>query len=247
MPTLQMPSRMYAAIYDKMNAAAEEAGVAALRQGLMATAGGVTIEIGAGTGLNLSHYPPAVTRLVLTEPDPAMRARLAAKLDQFAPDAELHAMPAEALEFEDGCFDTAVCTTVLCTVPGQAAALAEIRRAQAGRTAALHGACPIGTSTDRAAPERGPPALLRRRKGMSPQPRHARRNRGRRVSRAIAPPRDRAEDALHGERARRGGRRATARLSDVRALDHREVGTRGRQLEVASAGTTVWEEGSGER
>ncbi len=128
MPTLQMPSRMYAAVYDKMNAAPEEAGVAALRQGLIAAAAGATIEIGAGTGLNLSHYPPAVTRLVLTEPDPAMRARLAAKLDQLTLDAETHAMPAEALAFEDGSFDTAVCTTVLCTVPDQAVALAEIRR-----------------------------------------------------------------------------------------------------------------------
>jgi len=53
MPTLQMPSRMYAAIYDKMNAAAEEAGVAALRQGLMAAAGGVTIEIGVGVAERL--------------------------------------------------------------------------------------------------------------------------------------------------------------------------------------------------
>lgn len=129
MPTLQMPSRMYAAIYDKMNAGPEEAGVAALRHELMAAAKGATIEIGAGTGLNLPHYPPAVTRLVLTEPDEAMRTRLSAKLEKTAvADTELRTASADALEFEDNSFDTAVSTTVLCTVPHAAAALAELRR-----------------------------------------------------------------------------------------------------------------------
>src|SRR4029453_9582115 len=37
---------------------------------------GRVLEIGAGTGLNLPHYPASVTELVLTEPDAGMVARL---------------------------------------------------------------------------------------------------------------------------------------------------------------------------
>ena len=129
MPTLQMPSRMYAAIYDKMNAGPEEAGVGAFRYELISAAKGATIEIGAGTGLNLAHYPPAVTRLVLTEPDRAMRTRLSAKIEETAvAGIELRGVSADALGCEDNSFDTAVSTTVLCTVPDPAAALAELRR-----------------------------------------------------------------------------------------------------------------------
>ena len=47
-----------------------------MRAGLVGEARGRTLEIGAGTGLNLAHYTDAVTELVLTEPDPHMARRL---------------------------------------------------------------------------------------------------------------------------------------------------------------------------
>ena len=128
MPTLQLPSRIFASLYDRLNAGAEEAGVAELRRDLLAAASGDTLEIGAGTGLNLRHYPPAVTRLVLAEPDAHMAARLRLKLDAIDRDAELIADVGEHLSSEDAAFDTVVCTLVLCTVPDQAAALREIHR-----------------------------------------------------------------------------------------------------------------------
>jgi ubiquinone/menaquinone biosynthesis C-methylase UbiE len=126
MPGIKFPSRAFAAVYDKVNAGTEAAGLAAMRRDLVSTATGATVEIGAGTGLNLDHYPAAVTRLVLTEPNAHMRARLQSKLN--GRDAEVVDAAAERLGFDDDSFDTAVCTLVLCTVPEQAPALAEIRR-----------------------------------------------------------------------------------------------------------------------
>jgi len=66
----------YAAIYDRITSGAERAGLSEDRHRLLAQAVGATIEIGAGTGVNLAHFPPAVTRLCLVEPDPSMRKRL---------------------------------------------------------------------------------------------------------------------------------------------------------------------------
>ena len=70
--------RLSAVLYDPFFWLSERAGLAARRRALVQRAHGRVLEIGAGTGLNLEHYPPAVTRLVLTEPDANMRARLEA-------------------------------------------------------------------------------------------------------------------------------------------------------------------------
>ena len=128
MPRIQMPSKAFAALYDRLNKGAEDAGVREWRAGLLAGATGPTLEIGAGTGLNLEHYPPAVTRLVLLEPDPGMAARLQGRLDASGRQAELVSASAVPLPFADGEFETVVVTLVLCSVPDPGAALAEIRR-----------------------------------------------------------------------------------------------------------------------
>ncbi len=98
------------------------------RRQLLAGAQGATIEIGAGTGLNLEHYPAVVTRLVLTEPDPHMRRRLGMRVAALNRAAEVIDASADALPFPDATFDTAVVTLVLCSVADQKVALAEIAR-----------------------------------------------------------------------------------------------------------------------
>jgi ubiquinone/menaquinone biosynthesis C-methylase UbiE len=121
----------YAATYDLFNGPAERAGLREQRQDLLTQATGATIEIGAGTGLNLPHYPPAVTRLALIEPDPYMSRRLrrrAARAARAGRDAEIHIASADRLPFPDASFDTAVVTFTLCSVPDEQAALREITR-----------------------------------------------------------------------------------------------------------------------
>ena len=120
--------RLYAALYDRISRGSENAGLSAQRERLLAQATGRTIEIGAGTGLNLAHYPASVTRLVLTEPDPHMGRRLRRRVAAARPDAEVVAADAEHLPFPDDSFDTAVVTFVLCSVPDPGAALTEIAR-----------------------------------------------------------------------------------------------------------------------
>jgi ubiquinone/menaquinone biosynthesis C-methylase UbiE len=123
-----MIRRLFAALYDTVGKGSEEAGMRDERHRLLAEASGATIEVGAGTGLNLQHYPGAVTRLVLSEPDRHMRTRLGKRVAELNPDAEVVDAPAEQLPFPDATFDTAVVTYVLCSVPDQQAALAEIAR-----------------------------------------------------------------------------------------------------------------------
>ncbi len=97
------------------------------RRRLLEGARGAVLEIGGGTGANLSHYRN-VDRVIVAEPDPFMRKRLGQKLEDTRVPVEVSAAGAEALPFPDGSFDTVVSTLVLCTVPDQASALDEVRR-----------------------------------------------------------------------------------------------------------------------
>ena len=123
-----MGNAVFAAMYDRLMAGTERAGLADRRADLVAGARGATLELGAGTGLNLRHYPAAVTDLVLAEPDRHMARRLRARLGEAGRPAEVVEAPAERLPFEDERFDTVVVTLVLCTVQDPAQALKEIAR-----------------------------------------------------------------------------------------------------------------------
>jgi len=123
-----MGNPVFAALYDRMVAVNERAGFDDRRAALLTGARGATLELGAGTGLNLRHYPAAVTELVLTEPDRHMARRLRDRVAEAGRAAEVVETPAERLPFEDARFDTAVVTLVLCTVDDPPRALAEIAR-----------------------------------------------------------------------------------------------------------------------
>jgi ubiquinone/menaquinone biosynthesis C-methylase UbiE len=120
--------RMFAAGYDRMLAASEEAGLREWRRELLAEASGRTLELGAGTGVNLELYPQAVTELILTEPFEPMARRLRERLAASAREASVVVAPAELLPVEDASIDTVVVTLVLCTVADPAATLAEVQR-----------------------------------------------------------------------------------------------------------------------
>jgi ubiquinone/menaquinone biosynthesis C-methylase UbiE len=120
--------RIFAAVYDRMGPAADAAGLGEMRRELLADARGRTLELGAGTGLNLAYYPAAVTELVLTEPEEPMARRLERHLAESERAASVVRAPAEALPFADASFDTVVSTLVLCTAADPALALEEVAR-----------------------------------------------------------------------------------------------------------------------
>jgi ubiquinone/menaquinone biosynthesis C-methylase UbiE len=121
--------RIFAAVYDACSSGLERAGLADKRRDLLAQATGATLELGAGTGGNIEHYPAAVERLVLTEPDPHMAKRLRAHAAEAGrAGIEIVEAGAEALPFGDDEFDTVTATLVFCTIPDPEAALAEVAR-----------------------------------------------------------------------------------------------------------------------
>jgi SAM-dependent methyltransferase len=102
--------------------------LARYRDEALAPASGRVIEVGAGHGENFSRYPTVVTEVIAVEPEPYLRgkaeeAAAAARVPVRVVDGH-----AEALPVEDGEFDCAIASLVLCSVPDQAAALAEMRR-----------------------------------------------------------------------------------------------------------------------
>jgi ubiquinone/menaquinone biosynthesis C-methylase UbiE len=120
--------RIFAAGYDRMLDGSERAGLRDRRRELLAGCRGRVLEIGAGTGLNVDLYPPAVEELVLTEPEEPMAKRLERRLAASGRSATVVRAPAERLPFPDASFDTVLCTLVLCTVADPAASLHELRR-----------------------------------------------------------------------------------------------------------------------
>ena len=60
---------LFAAMYDRMLARTEKAGLRAFRARLLESARGRVLEIGAGTGANLPLYGPRVEMLTVTEPE----------------------------------------------------------------------------------------------------------------------------------------------------------------------------------
>lgn len=122
---------IFAAVYDRMTASAEAAGLAERRHDLLAAATGRVLEVGGGTGHNLVHYA-AASEVVVLEPDGAMRRHLASRLADCPAPARMVAAGIDdpdlaALGVEDHSFDTVVCTLVLCTVPDLDAAVRRIR------------------------------------------------------------------------------------------------------------------------
>ena len=119
---------LFAMTYDWQIAKSEEAGLHAMRQRLLAGAAGEVLEVGAGTGANLSCYGPAVESLTVTEPLVPMVRRLERRVNDRGAAAKVLRAPAEDLPFGDDTFDVAVSTLVLCGVDDQPRALRELRR-----------------------------------------------------------------------------------------------------------------------
>jgi ubiquinone/menaquinone biosynthesis C-methylase UbiE len=121
-------ARVFATIYNPMLWAGERAGAHALRKQVIENARGRTVEIGAGTGINVPLYGRDVEDLILAEPDASMRSRLERKVRRSVLQPRVIDAPAELLPFADASVDTVLSTFVLCTVDDPERVLREVAR-----------------------------------------------------------------------------------------------------------------------
>lgn len=120
---------MIAAMYDRVSAGMERQVFGAHRRRLLEAARGGVLDVGAGTGANLPHYPwDHISKLVLLDPSPGMLDRARRKATELGLEVQIMEGQAEQLPFEDESFDTVVFTLSLCTIPDPARALREARR-----------------------------------------------------------------------------------------------------------------------
>jgi ubiquinone/menaquinone biosynthesis C-methylase UbiE len=89
---------------------------------------GRVLELGCGSGVNFVRYPPSVCEVIAVEPEPSLRDRAQEAAGSAPVPVRVLAGQADELPLKDGSVDEAVCSFVLCSVPDQASALAEVRR-----------------------------------------------------------------------------------------------------------------------
>ncbi|MHB8328290.1 MAG: class I SAM-dependent methyltransferase [Acidimicrobiales bacterium] len=128
MSTNQVHHPLFARFYRCLSAGAEKVGGAEHRDELLAGLVGRVIEVGAGHGINFVHYPEAVTELVAVEPEAYLRAAADKAAAKAQVPVEVVDGTADHLPVPDASFDAGVVSLVLCSVPDQAAALAELHR-----------------------------------------------------------------------------------------------------------------------
>ena len=119
---------LFARMYQRVSVATERAGAAEHRQRLLAGLAGRVVEIGAGNGLNFTHYPTAVVQVLAVEPEPYLRARGAeAAARALVPIAVVDGT-ASTIRAENESMDFGVASLILCSVADPTAALAELHR-----------------------------------------------------------------------------------------------------------------------
>jgi SAM-dependent methyltransferase len=119
---------IFARFYARLSTISEDNGVGEHRRRLLAGLTGSVLEVGAGNGLNFSHYPQTVSWVLAIEPEPRLR-----ELAQFR--AESASVPitvldarAERLPADDSEYDAVVATLMLCSVAEPVVVLREMHR-----------------------------------------------------------------------------------------------------------------------
>ena len=100
----------------------------AYRKQLLSEVRGDVLEIGFGTGLNLPHYPKAVTSLTTLDPNEGMEAIAQSRIAKSPISVTTQLASGEDLPFADERFDDVVCTWTLCSIPKAQKALSEAYR-----------------------------------------------------------------------------------------------------------------------
>jgi ubiquinone/menaquinone biosynthesis C-methylase UbiE len=99
-----------------------------LRRRAVAGLHGEVLEVGFGSGLNLPHYPAAVTKVYAVDPSEVGRRLAAGRIAASPVEVVSVGLDGEAVPLPDHHVDTALSTFTLCTIPHPERALREIAR-----------------------------------------------------------------------------------------------------------------------
>jgi ubiquinone/menaquinone biosynthesis C-methylase UbiE len=99
-----------------------------IRARVAASLDGEVLEIGFGSGLNVPHYPAAVTRVRAVDPATVGRRLAATRVASSSVPVEYVDLDGQALSLQAASIDHVLTTWTLCSIPDVARALGEIRR-----------------------------------------------------------------------------------------------------------------------
>ena len=125
--TTDLARPRFARAYMRAASNAERRGATEHRRLLLQGLHGTVLELGAGHGLNFPHYPTSVSEVIAVEPEPTLRAHSAEAAASAPVPVRVLAGVADDLRLRSK-RDAAVASLVLCSVPDQHRALAELHR-----------------------------------------------------------------------------------------------------------------------
>lgn len=99
-----------------------------IRARVAASLDGDMLEVGFGSGLNVPHYPPAVSRVRAVDPATVGRKLAAKRLASSGVSVEYVGLDGQTLPLESASIDHVLTTWTLCTIPDVDRALSEICR-----------------------------------------------------------------------------------------------------------------------
>jgi ubiquinone/menaquinone biosynthesis C-methylase UbiE len=119
---------IFSRVFDRMSEREERMGQAEHRQAMLHGVSGRVVELGAGNGINFRYYPASVGEVVAVEPEPYLRGRAQEAARRATMSVTVVDGLGGELPFEDGSFDAAVASLVLCSVPDQREVLSDLSR-----------------------------------------------------------------------------------------------------------------------
>jgi len=99
-----------------------------IRARIAASLDGEVLEVGFGSGLNVPHYPPTVTRVLAVDPATLGRKLAAERVAESSVPIEYVGLDGQRLPLESASVDHVLTTWTLCTIPDVGRALDEIAR-----------------------------------------------------------------------------------------------------------------------
>ena len=98
------------------------------RQEVLAEVEGEVLEIGFGTGLNLSFYPDAINEIITVDNNPGVHKLAQKRIDKSSITVDHRILSGENLPMSDNSFDSVVSTWTLCSIEKVEQAVNEIHR-----------------------------------------------------------------------------------------------------------------------